>query len=110
MITYKSTRGGDEVKKSTEAIIQGIAKNKGLFVPDAIPSLAFKPEQKIGTPYKYIAFHVMRSFLPEFTEDELERCITGAYDSKFEARDIVPIVKTEKAYFAELYHGRTAAF
>jgi threonine synthase len=110
MITYRSTRGGDEAKRSTEAIIQGIAKNKGLFVPDAIPPLSFKPEQKLGTPYRYMAFHVMKSFLPEFTEEELERCVFGAYDSKFEAPDIAPLVKTEKAYFLELYHGRTSAF
>jgi threonine synthase len=110
MITYKSTRGGGETKKSTEAIIQGIAKNKGLFVPDVIPPLTFKPEQKKGTPYRYTAFHVMKEFLPEFTEEELERCIVGAYDSKFEAPDIAPLVKTEKAYFLELHHGRTAAF
>jgi threonine synthase len=110
MITYRSTRGGDEIKKSTEAIIQGIARNKGLFVPDVIPPLPFKPEQKIGMPYRYTAFHVMKCFLPEFTEEELERCIVGAYDSKFEAPDIAPLVKTEKAYFLELYHGRTSAF
>jgi threonine synthase len=110
MITYKSTRGGDETKKSTEAIIQGIAKNKGLFVPDVIPPLPFRPEQKTGMPYRYTAFHVMKEFLPEFTEEELERCIVGAYDSKFEAPDVAPLVRTEKAYFLELYHGRTAAF
>jgi threonine synthase len=110
MIAYKSTRGGDEVKKSTEAIIRGIAQNKGLFVPDAIPPLPFKPEQKIGMPYQYAAFHIMKLFLPEFTEEELERCVFGAYDSKFEAPEIAPLVKTEKAYFLELYHGRTAAF
>jgi threonine synthase len=110
MITYKSTRGGDETKQSTGAIIQGLAKNKGLFVPDAIPPLPFRPEQKIATPYPYIAFHVMKNFLSDFTEAELERCVLGAYDSKFEAPEIVPFVKTEKAYFLELYHGRTAAF
>jgi threonine synthase len=109
MVTYKSTRGGEAVK-STEAIIRGIANNKGLFVPDVIPPLPFKPEQKVGTPYRYLAFHVMKGFLPEFTEDELERCVLGAYDSKFEAPDVAPLIKTEKAHFLELYHGRTAAF
>jgi threonine synthase len=110
MIVYKSTRGGGETKKSTDAIIRGIAQDKGLFVPDVIPPLPFKPEQKIGTPYQYIAFHTMKNFLPEFTEEELERCVFGAYDSKFEAPEIAPLVRTEKAYFLELYHGRTAAF
>jgi threonine synthase len=52
----------------------------------------------------------MKGFLPEFTEEELERCVAGAYDSKFEAPEVAPLVKTEKARFLELYHGRTAAF
>ncbi|MDR3296330.1 MAG: threonine synthase [Clostridiales Family XIII bacterium] len=110
MIRYKSTRGGDESKRSTEAIIQGIAADKGLFVPETIPALPFKPEQKTATPYHYSAFHILKSFLPDFTDEELKRCIEGAYDSRFEAAEIAPLVKAGSAYFLELYHGRTAAF
>jgi threonine synthase len=110
MIRYKSTRGNDEIKRGTEAIIQGIAKDRGLFVPEIIPPLPLKPEQKLGTPYSYTAFHIIKAFLPDFTDEELERCVAGAYDSKFEAPEIAPLVKTGKAYFLELYHGRTAAF
>ncbi|MDR1572113.1 MAG: threonine synthase [Clostridiales Family XIII bacterium] len=110
MIRYRSTRGNDETKRGTEAIIQGLAKDRGLFVPEAIPQLPFMPEKKSGTPYAYTAFHIVRSFLPDFSEEELERCIAGAYDSKFDAPEIAPLARTKKAWFLELYHGRTAAF
>ncbi|MDR1136566.1 MAG: threonine synthase [Clostridiales Family XIII bacterium] len=110
MINYISTRGKSESKRSAEAIIQGIANDKGLFVPDRIPLLSFKPEQKIGSTYKYVAFHVMQSFLQDFTEEELKKCIDGAYEGTFESVDVAPLVKTKKSYFLELFHGRTAAF
>ena len=110
MLHYTSTRGRAEKKRSAEAIIQGIAKDKGLFVPENIPALTFKPEQKTGDQYRNIAFHAIRSFLSDFSETELLRCVNGAYDSKFEADDIAPLTATSKASFLELYHGRTAAF
>jgi threonine synthase len=52
----------------------------------------------------------MSAFLSDFTDEEIGRCIDGAYDAKFDSPDISPLVKTEKAHFLELYHGRTAAF
>ena len=45
-----------------------------------------------------------------YTEEEMKYCIDGAYDEKFEAKEIAPIVKAGDAYFLELYHGKTAAF
>lgn len=110
MIAYKSTRGGTETKNSAQAIIQGIARNKGLFVPDSIPKLTIKPEDMKDMSYQEIAFRVMASFLTDYTPAELSACIKKAYDEKFEAVEIVPIVKAGGAYFLELYHGRTAAF
>ena len=40
----------------------------------------------------------------------MKACVNGAYDSKFESSEIVPITKAGDAYFLELYHGKTAAF
>ena len=40
----------------------------------------------------------------------MQHCVDGAYDSKFEAEDVVPVVEAGGAHFLELYHGRTAAF
>jgi threonine synthase len=63
-----------------------------------------------GVTYREVAYRVLHAFFDDFTEEELHRCVDGAYDDKFDSPDIAPLVKTEKAYFIELYHGRTAAF
>ncbi len=110
MIHYQSTRGSRYIKTSAQAIIQGIAEDKGLYVPNEIPELPFEIEDMIGKSYQEVAFRVLRAFFEDYTDEEMQACINGAYDSKFEEEEIVPIVKAGDAHFLELYHGKTAAF
>ncbi len=110
MIYYKSTRGSEDKKRGAQAIIQGIAQDKGLFVPEEIPSLPFDINQMKGKSYQEVAFPVIQAFFPDYTEQEIQACIEGAYDEKFEAKEVVPFIKAGGAYFLELYHGKTAAF
>ena len=107
---YKSTRGSDDIKNAAQAVIQGLSQDKGLYVPDSIPQLPFALAEIKGKTYQEIAFAVIHSFFTDYTEEELLHCVNGAYDKKFEAAEIVPLVKAGDAYFLELYHGRTAAF
>ncbi len=107
---YRSTRGSKDTKNAAQAVIQGIAQDKGLFVPESIPQLPFALEDMKEKTYQEIAFDVIRSFFTDYTEAELQECVNGAYDKKFEAADIVPMVKAGDVYFLELYHGKTAAF
>ena len=93
-----------------QAIIQGIAPDKGLYVPEEIPTLPFKPAEMVGKRYQEIAFRIIRTFFDDYTEEEMQACIDGAYDEKFEEEEIVPVTKAGDAYFLELYHGKTAAF
>lgn len=110
MMKFKSTRGSDRELTGAQAIIQGISEDKGLYVPTEIPALPFKIEDMIGKSYQEIAFKVIGAFFDDYTEEEMKYCIDGAYDEKFEAKEIAPIVKAGDAYFLELYHGKTAAF
>jgi len=110
MMKYQSTRGSNSRLSSAQAIIRGIAEDKGLYVPERIPSLPFDLTQLSGQPYREVAFQIIKAFFPDYTDEELHRCVDGAYDSKFDAREIVPVVKAGEGYFLELYHGRTAAF
>ena len=107
---YKSTRGSIYTKTAPEAIIAGLAEDKGLYVPDSFPQLPFKIEDMQGKTYKEIAFRVMKAFFPDYTDTEMKHCVDGAYDGKFEAEDVVPLVDAADTHFLELYHGRTAAF
>lgn len=107
---YKSTRGSIYTKTAPEAIIAGLAEDKGLYVPDSFPQLPFKIEDMQGKTYKEIAFQIMKAFFPDYTDEEMKHCVDGAYDGKFEAEDVVPLVDAADTHFLELYHGRTAAF
>jgi threonine synthase len=109
-IRYISTRGYDKSLNSAQAIIQGLAPDGGLYVPTEIPQLSFKLTSMSGVAYRDIAYKVIRSFLTDFSLDELKKCTDGAYDEKFDTPLIAPVAHTSEAEFLELYHGRTAAF
>lgn len=110
MMKYVSTRGYEEELTGAQAIIQGIAPDKGLYVPKKIPELPFDLKDMVGKTYKEIAKPVIGAFFDDFTEEELTYCVDGAYDDKFEASNVVPIKKASGVFFLELFHGKTAAF
>ena len=110
MITYQSTRGSDKIKTGAQAIITGIAEDRGLYVPMEIPKLPFAIEDMVGKSYQEVAFAIIRAFFTDYTDEELLACVEGAYDEKFDTEEIVPIVEADGVQFMELYHGATAAF
>ena len=110
MILYESTRGSKDYKTGAQAVIQGIAEDRGLYVPQEVPALPMPIEDMVGMPYKQVAFEIIRTFFDDYTDEEMAYCTDGAYDSKFEEEEIVPVTKAGDAYFLELYHGKTAAF
>lgn len=107
---YKSTRGTGKCVKASEAILKGLSKDGGLFVPTSIPRLDISMEKLAEMTYQEIAYEVMSRFLTDFTEEELKACIAKAYDSKFDTEEIAPLVKAGGAYYLELFHGATIAF
>ena len=110
MIQYQSTRGSKNIKTAAQAVIQGIAEDKGLYVPQQIPKLPKTIDEMIGKPYQEIAYEIIRAFFTDYTTEEMKACVKGAYDAKFEEAEIVPVIEAGGAHFLELYHGKTAAF
>lgn len=109
-IIYKSTRNSNERKTASQAILQGLAPDGGLYVPEQIPSLDRSLEELSGMSYKEVAYEVMKLYFTDFTEEELKKCIDSAYDSKFDTEEICPLVEADGAYYLELFHGATIAF
>ena len=109
-LLYKSTRGGESGVPASRAILEGLAKDGGLFVPEKIPALDVSLKELSGMSYQETAYQVMKLFLTDFTEEELRKCIAGAYDGKFDTEVIAPLAKVEDAYYLELFHGATIAF
>ncbi len=109
-VMYKSTRGDGTLITASQAVLQGLAPDGGLYVPDAIPELGVEVSALVEMDYKQIAYLVMSKFLSDYTEEELKDCIEHAYDSKFDIAEIAPVVKKGQAYYMELFHGATIAF
>ena len=92
-LTYRSTRGHEEGTASY-AILQGLAGDGGLFVPEFIPKLDVPMEALSKMGYKEVAYEVMKLFLTDFTEEELKYCIDNAYDEKFDTK-LLPRLKKQ---------------
>lgn len=109
-ILYKSTRGNGETVTASQAILQGLAADGGLYVPTVIPALDIPMDRLAGMDYRGVAYEVMSRFFTDFTEDELRKCIDSAYDAKFDTEEIAPIREADGMCFLELFHGATIAF
>ena len=109
-LLYRSTRNHDVAVTASRAILQGLAEDGGLFVPDRIPALETDLEKLPDMTYQETAYEVMKLFLTDFTEEELKHCIESAYDEKFDTREIAPLKAADGAWYLELFHGATIAF
>lgn len=108
---YISTRGQAPVLGFGEAMMTGLARDGGLYVPETIPTLtAAEIAALAGLPYEEVAFRVMRPFVGDsFGDDEFRAIIARAYAGFHAAR--APLVQIGPGHFLlELFHGPTLAF
>ena len=109
-IIYRSTRSRDITATASEAILQGLSPDGGLFVPERLPAYTGSWEKLAGQTYQETALEIMRMLLTDFTEEELKHCIDSAYDSKFDIPEITRLTEAGGAWYLELFHGATIAF
>ncbi len=109
-LNYKSTRGYKEAVTASQAVLNGLAPDGGLYLPDRIPTLSVPFAELAKMRYQDLAYEVMKLFLTDYTEEELRYCIEHAYDEKFEAPEVAPLKLADGAWYLELFHGRTIAF
>jgi len=107
---YISTRGNCEPVASAHAIALGMVPAGGLFVPQSVPTIDLSAI--VGKSYQENALHVLSPLLTDFTQEELQTCITRAYTGgTFDRDDVIDIKDIgEDRFVMELWHGPTAAF
>ncbi len=107
---FISTRGGEKVT-GAKAVVQGLAKNGGLFVPEKFPCVSGQDmEQMLGMSYPERAAFILSKFFDEYDKKELLAACEAAY-AKFEGDDPAPLVRLDDGvYILELFHGPTCAF
>ncbi len=101
---YINTRNKNEIVDENSAIINGLAKDGGLYVPIKIDKIDDIYKLK-NYDYKKLAKYIIGLFF-----NEIDECVEKAYGDNFDSEDITPIKKVNNDYILELYHGPTCAF
>lgn len=109
-LLYQSTRDEKNIVTASEAILQGLATDGGLYVPTQFPDLHLDFAKLATQTYQEVAEFILQAFLTDFTAEEIKACVAGAYDEKFDDPVIAPLEKKGDSYYLELFHGPTFAF
>jgi len=109
---YVSTRGEAPAISFADALLAGLARDGGLYVPERWPALSRDTIAGFrNRPYAEVAFQVIEPFVAGSVKDsELSRMIAEAY-ATFDHPAVAPLVQLgEGEYLCELFHGPTLAF
>ena len=109
---YISTRGNAPVLTFEEAMLTGLARDGGLYVPESIPKMSAADIIGLaGLSYEEIALRVIQPFVGDsFSEAELISSISNAY-AGFSHNARAPLVQLgANHHLLELFHGPTLAF
>lgn len=104
---YKSTRSSVCVSPS-QAVLQGIAPDGGLYVNPDMASLSFDWEKCLTLDSLGMAEMILNTLLPGYAD--MHELVRRAYSGKFETEDLTPVVKVGENYVLELFRGPTSAF
>ncbi len=109
---YISTRGDAPVLSFEEAMLTGLARDGGLYLPETWPTMSEAEIADLaGKSFEEVAFRVMKPYIGDaFTEEEFRGIIDRAYASF--GHDLrCPLVQVgPERWVQELHHGPTLAF
>ena len=103
---YHSTRACTPTVDSAQAVINGLAPDGGLYMPEAIP--AFDWQACLKEDFYGMATRILTAFLPDIPD--MPTLVQKAYTGKFTAPDLTPTVSVGDFKVLELFHGPTSAF
>ena len=105
---YISTRGAAPVLNFGEAMMTGLARDGGLYVPEVVPQMTHAEIAALaGLPYEEIAYWVMRPFIGDtFGDVEFKVLLSNAYKG-FGHAARAPLVQLGPNHFLlELFPAR----
>ena len=106
---FHSTRGKDSDKDFVSILMQGLAEDGGLFMPDYWPQVDLE-EIKSSKSFIDIAKCIVPLFTSSsFSYDETISIVESTWHD-FEHQDLIGIKEFDSVAILELFHGPTAAF
>ena len=103
---YHSTRDKNLKMDSAQAVLEGLAPDGGLMVPESLPSFDWQDCLKGDT--LSMAKKILSALLPDV--ENMDTLVENAYRGKFSKEDLTPTVQVGNFRVLELFHGPTAAF
>ena len=106
---YCSTRNAALERTASQAILQGIAEDGGLFVPESFPRVELSA--LAGLSYSELAARILGLYLTDYSTEFLRRATAEVYGpGRFENRPARTVRLDDGLYSLELWHGPTCAF
>lgn len=112
-MNYISTRGGGSPQSFLPILLEGLASDGGLYVPERYSKIdAPELERMRAFSYAELAHHVLSKFIDDIEHDVLERMLQETYSKfTFGTDEIVPLRQLESnLYILGLSEGPTLAF
>tara|TARA_B100001175_G_scaffold200565_1_gene170307 strand:- start:30 stop:1415 length:1386 start_codon:yes stop_codon:yes gene_type:complete len=107
---FHSTRGKDSDKTFEEVLMQGLAKDGGLFMPNHWPKIDIE-ELRHFDNFIDVAKHIVPLFTDSsFSKIEVENLLDKTWHD-FDKKDLINIFEIDESIsILELFHGPTSAF
>jgi threonine synthase len=110
---YLSTRGHADRKRFCEILLEGLAPDGGLYLPERYPQVdeAILAKWR-GLAYADLAFEILSLYVDDIPAADLKAICRKTYTEEvFGSREIVPLKKLENGLYLEaLSNGPTLAF
>ncbi len=103
---YHSTRSCDAFVDSARAVLDGLAPDGGLYMPEYLPDFDWKACLR-GSSLE-MAEAILSALLPDIPD--MGALVRKAYAGKFETEDLTPTVSVGDFSVLELFRGPTSAF
>lgn len=108
---YVSTRGGLTDAGFADVLLEGLAPDGGLVVPESYPSIADSLGSLVRADYPEVAFSVLRMFIGGMSDVELRTVVNDTYrPGVFSAEGVVPVERVGDRWLVGLSNGPTLAF
>ena len=105
-MNYRSTRNAEHVLDSAQAVLEGLAPDGGLYLPEKLPEFDAAACLKGST--MDMAEMILSALLPDIPE--MGKLVRNAYIGKFESEELTPTVPVGNFSVLELFRGPTSAF
>ncbi len=113
MVNYISTRGKAPSQDFVGALLNGLAVDGGLYLPDVWPQITLNQKPSItGCSYAETAHQVTQPFIGDtISADVMLRILNEVYDQSFSHSAVAPLVQIDtNKWVLELFYGPTLAF